>query len=353
MVETATNPNELKSSELKSPISMSKDFYKTLGVSKGASAEEIQKAYRNLARKYHPDLNPDDKTAKQKFQDVQQAYETLNDPKKKQMYDQFGSDCEQMGGGPGGGFPGGNPFGGGGGGQVPPGFEHMFGGGGGGGAGGISLEELMRQFGMGGGGNFEGAGSSGGRKRSRKQQPVPGQDVQHELEIPFRTAILGGKVSLTMNRPGGKRETIDVSIPAGIESGKTIRYRGLGDDSPNSGPKGDLLITVRVGEHESFTRQGLDLTVKVPVTIAEACLGGKIEVPSPHGTLTLTIPAGTSSGKRIRAKGQGIHAKDGTQGDLYAELMIVVPKKLSSKASELVKELGEVCDEVPRENLHF
>src|SRR5688500_2541316 len=124
---------------------MAKDYYKTLGVSKGASAEEIQKAYRNLARKYHPDLNPDDKTAKQKFQDVQQAYETLNDPKKKQMYDQFGSDYEQMGGGPGGHpFSGGNPFGGGGGGQVPPGFEHMFGGGGA--AGGITLEELMRNF---------------------------------------------------------------------------------------------------------------------------------------------------------------------------------------------------------------
>lgn len=343
MVETATSENELKSG------SMSKDYYKTLGVSRSASAEEIQKAYRNLARKYHPDLNPDDKTAKQKFQDVQQAYETLNDPKKKQMYDQFGSDYEQMGGGPGGGFQG-NPFGGGAGGaQVPPGFEHMFGGGGA--AGGISLEELMRQFGMGGGGGFEGGG--GGRKRSRRQQQVPGDDVQHELDIPFRTAVLGGKVSLTMNRPGNKRETIDVSIPAGIESGKTIRYRGLGEDSPNGGPKGDLLITVRVGEHESFTRQGLDLTVKVPVTISEACLGGKIEVPSPHGTLTLTMPAGTSSGKRIRAKGQGIHAKDGSQGDLYAEIMIVVPKKLSSKATELVKELGELIDDEPRANLHF
>lgn len=328
---------------------MSKDYYKTLGVSKGASAEEIQKAYRNLARKYHPDLNPDDKTAKQKFQDVQQAYETLNDPKKKQMYDQFGSDYEQMGGGPGGGFPGGNPFGGGGG-QVPPGFEQMFGGGGGG-AGGITLEELMKQFGMGGGGGFEGSG--GGRKRTRRQQQVPGDDVRHEVEVPFHTAVLGGKVSLKLRRPDGKSETIDASIPAGIESGKTIRLRGLGDPSPNGGPAGDLLITVRVADHESFTRQGLDLTVKVPITIAEACLGGKIEVPSPHGTITLTIPPGTSSGKRIRAKGQGIHAKDGTQGDLYAEMQIVVPKKLSTKATELVKELSDQIAELPRENLRF
>jgi DnaJ-class molecular chaperone len=328
---------------------MSKDYYKTLGVSKSASAEEIQKAYRNLARKYHPDLNPDDKTAKQKFQDVQQAYETLNDPKKKQMYDQFGSDYEQMGGGPGGNpFAGGNPFGGAGGGQVPPGFEHMFGGGGA--AGGITLEELMRQFGMGGGG-FEGGG--GGRKRSRRPQQMPGNDVRAEVDVPFRTSIMGGKVTINLRRPDGKKESIDVSIPAGIESGKTIRLRGQGDPSLNGGPAGDLLITVRVGEHDSFTRQGLDLTVKVPITIAEACLGGKIEVPSPHGTLTLTVPAGTSSGKRIRAKGQGIHAKDGTQGDLYAEMMIVVPKKLNGKASDLVKQLAEQLEEDPRAELQF
>jgi DnaJ-class molecular chaperone len=325
---------------------MSKDYYKTLGVSKSASAEEIQKAYRNLARKYHPDLNPDDKTAKQKFQDVQQAYETLNDPKKKQMYDQFGSDYEQMGGAPGGGFPGGHPFGGGGG-QVPPGFEQMFGGGG---AGGITLEELMRNFGMGGGGGFEGGG---GRKRSRRQQQVPGDDVRADVEVPFRTAVLGGKVSISLRRPDGRKESIDVSIPAGIESGKTIRLRGQGDPSPNGGPAGDLLITVRIAEHESFTRQGLDLTVKVPVTIAEACLGGKIEVPSPHGTITLTIPPGTSSGKRIRAKGQGIHAKDGTQGDLYAEVAIVVPKKLNGKTTELVKQLSEQLDDQPRAGLQF
>lgn len=331
---------------------MSKDYYKTLGVSKGASTEEIQKAYRTLARKYHPDLNPDDKTAKQKFQDVQQAYETLSDPKKKQMYDQFGSDYEQMGGGPGaGGFPGGNPFGGGGGGQVPPGFEHMFGGGGGGAAGGITLEELMKQFGMGGGG-FEGA-TGGGRKRARKPQQVPGNDVRHELEVPFRTAVLGGKVNLSLRRPDGKKESIEVTIPAGIESGKTLRLRGLGDPSPNGGAAGDLLITVRTAGHESFSRQGLDLTVKVPITIAEACLGGKIEVPSPHGTITLTIPAGTSSGKRIRAKGQGIHAKGGGQGDLYAEVMIVVPKKVNSKTTELIKELAEQLDESPRAELRF
>lgn len=327
---------------------MSKDYYKTLGVSRGASAEEIQKAYRNLARKYHPDLNPDDKTAKQKFQDVQQAYETLNDPKKKQMYDQFGSDYEQMGGGGANPFAGGNPFGGGGG-QVPPGFEHMFGGGGG--AGGVTLEELMKQFGMGGGGGFEGGG--GGRKRSRRQQQVPGEDVRADVEVPFRTAVLGGKVTITLRRPDGKKESIDVSIPAGIEAGKTMRLRGQGEPSSSGGPAGDLLITVRVNEHESFTRQGLDLTVKVPITIAEACLGGKVEVPSPHGTLTLTVPAGTSSGKRIRAKGQGIHAKDGTQGDLYAEMMIVVPKKLSSQATDLVKQLGEQLAEEPRAGLQF
>jgi DnaJ-class molecular chaperone len=320
---------------------MSKDYYKTLGVSKSASTEEIQKAYRNLARKYHPDLNPDDKTAKQKFQDVQQAYETLNDPKKKQMYDQFGSDYEQMGGG--GAGPQFHT------GQVPPGFEQMFGGAGGA-ASGITLEELMRQFGM-GGSPFGGEG--GGRRRSRRPAQEPGQDLRHELEIPFHTAVQGGKVSLRLRRPSGKTETIDVSIPAGIESGKTIRLTGQGEPSESGGPAGDLFITVRVAEHDSFSRQGLDLTVKVPITIAEACLGGKIEVPSPHGTLTLTVPPGTSSGKRIRAKGQGIHAKGGAAGDLYAEVQIVVPKKLNSKATELVNQLADHLPEDPRADLRF
>jgi DnaJ-class molecular chaperone len=334
---------------------MSKDYYEILGVNRGASTEEIQKAYRKLARKYHPDLNPDDKTAKQKFQDVQTAYETLNDPKKKQMYDQFGAGYEQMGGA----AAGGNPFAGGGG-QVPPGFEQIFGGGGnpfagggGGGAGGISLEELMRQFGgggFGGGGGFEG---NAPKRRSRKQQPVPGEDVRTDLEIPFQTAVLGGKVSLRLRRPSGTIETIDVSIPQGIEAGKTIRLRGMGEESPNGGPTGDLLITVKTTAHEFFTRDGLDLTVKVPITIAEACLGGKVDVPSPHGTLTLTVPAGTSSGKRIRAKGQGVHTKDGKQGDLYAEMMIAVPKHLSERGKTLVKELTEQLAENPREDLQF
>jgi DnaJ-class molecular chaperone len=319
---------------------MSKDYYKTLGVSRSASSDEIQKAYRNLARKYHPDLNPDDKSAKQKFQDVQQAYETLNDPKKKQMYDQFGSDYEQMAGGAGPQFTGG---------QVPPGFEQMFGGAGGA-ASGITLEELMRQFGM---GSSPFGGEGGGRRRTRRPAQEPGEDLRHELEIPFRTAIEGGKVSLRLRRPSGKTETIDVSIPAGIEAGKTLRLRGQGEPSTSGGAAGDLLITIRIAEHESFTREGLNLTVKVPITIAEALLGGKIEVPSPHGTLTLTVPAGTSSGKRIRAKGQGIHAKDGTVGDLYAEVQIVVPKKLSNKATELVKQLGDLLEDDPRENLHF
>lgn len=321
---------------------MSKDYYKTLGVSKSASAEEIQKAYRNLARKYHPDLNPDDKTAKQKFQDVQQAYETLNDPQKKRMYDQFGSDYEQMGGGGGPQFQGG---------QVPPGFEHMFGGAGGA-AGGITLEELMRQFGMGGGSPFATEGG-GGRRRTRRPVQEPGEDVRHEIEVPFRTAVEGGSVSLRIRRPNGKLETIDIKIPGGIEAGKTIRYSGQGEPSSSGGPAGDLLVTVRIAEHESFTREGLNLTVKVPITIAEACLGAKIEVPSPHGTLTLTVPPGTSSGKRIRAKGQGIRAKDGSVGDLYAEVHIVVPKKLNGKATELVKELAEQLPDDPRADLRF
>jgi curved DNA-binding protein len=210
-----------------------------------------------------------------------------------------------------------------------------------------ALEELMRQFGMGGG--FEGTG----RRRSRRPSQFPGEDVRAEIEVPFRTAVTGGKQMIKLRRPDGRQESIEVTIPAGIETGKTIRLRGQGEPSPTGGPPGDLLVTVRVGEHESFTRHGLDLTVRVPITIAEACLGGKIDVPSPHGTLTLTVPPGTSSGKKIRAKGQGIHTKDGRQGDLYAEVMIVVPKKLSSRATDLVKQLADQLEEDPRGDLHF
>ncbi|MDX1946269.1 MAG: J domain-containing protein [Pirellulaceae bacterium] len=326
---------------------MNDDYYNTLGVARGASADEIQKAYRKLARKYHPDLNPDDKAAQKKFKEVQQAYDVLSDEKKRKLYDQFGPGFEQMGSG-GPQWAGGGPqpqfdFGG----SWPPG-------GGGGGAPPIDLEEIMRQFGMGGGGGSFDFGGQPQRRRGRKQSPQPGADLRTEIDIPFQTAVTGGETSLRVQRASGKGtavETITIKIPVGIEDGKAIRLRGQGEPSPNGGPAGDLLVTVRIAPHPSFRRDGLDLVVRVPITLAEAALGGKIDIPTPHGTIALKVPAGTSSGTRLRAKGQGIKRTDGTAGDLYAEILIAIPKTIDSECQELVRKLDSRLDQDPRAEL--
>jgi DnaJ-class molecular chaperone len=327
---------------------MSEDYYKTLGVERGASADEIQKAYRKLARKHHPDLNPDDKAAQKKFKEVQTAYDVLSDEKKRKLYDQFGSNYEQVAQGGGGGGQQWSS-------QVPPGFDFGTGGGWSTGQGGQvppELEEMLRQFTGGGGmGGFEFGGNP--RRRGRRQPAAPGADVKHDLEIPFRTAVSGGEVSLRISRPGRKAETITVKIPAGIDEGQTIRLRGQGGASPNEGPAGDLLITVHIASHPSFRRDGLDLIVRVPVTLAEAALGAPVDVPTPQGTITLKIPPGTSSGRRLRAKGQGVRKGDGSVGDLYAEILITIPKTLDEKSADLVRQLDERLHQDPRSDLSW
>lgn len=304
---------------------MADDYYQLLGVSKTASPEEIQKAYRKQARKFHPDLHADKdekdrKKAKQQFQKIQQAYATLNDPEKRKMYDQFGSQYEQMGGG-------GNPFGGGGnpmgGGQFD--FSQIFGGAGGGGAGGGGFEDIFRQMG-------------GGRGQGRGPAPTKGNDIEQEITVPFAVAVLGGKHQVGFQRGDGKTERIDVTIPAGIESGKKIRLRGQGH-AGTAGP-GDLMITVDVAPHPNYARKGSNLIVDVPITILEATEGAKIDVPTPHGTVAVKVPAGTSSGKTLRLKGMGIKGKNRT-GDLLATLQIVVPDNISDHDRELLNQLSD------------
>ena len=306
---------------------MADDYYQILGVSKSASEDEIQKAYRKLARKYHPDLHADksDKEkeqAKSKFQQVQQAYDVLSDKKKRRMYDQMGPGFEQMGGQPYGGQ--GNPFGG-----MDIDLSSLFGGGrvpqGGGG-----FEQIFRQMG-------------GGGAQPQAQAPSKPESIEQEITVPFATSVLGGDHQVSFQRTNGKVETISVKIPAGIENGKKIRLRGQGAES-YSGQRGDLLIIVKVAPHPKYSRKGLNISLNVPITLAEAALGAKVDIPTPHGTVTLTIPAGTSSGKSLRLKGMGIRAKD-RKGDLIAELQMQLPKELTDDDQKLIRQLELAYDD--------
>jgi DnaJ-class molecular chaperone len=302
---------------------MAEDHYQTLGVPRTASAEDIRKAYRELARKYHPDLHPDDESAKTKFKQVQSAFDVLNDPSKREMYDRYGSSFE----GVGGGGPGGGPGGGWGGGPFP--------GGGGGfpGGGEIDLESLFG--GAGGFGDLFGAGRSrpGGRGRKRSTQ-LPGEDVTARIDVPFRLAIDGGKTDVRVDRDG-KVETITVTIPQGLPDGGRMRLRGQGLPGSGGGPAGDLLLEVRVEPHPVFRRDGDTLEVTLPVTLSEALAGAKVDVPTPWGTIALRIPPATSSGRKLRAAGMGVRHANGATGDLIAEVQIVLPTDAAAAAGLL------------------
>ena len=302
---------------------MADDYYQVLGVARDASEDEIQKAYRKQARKYHPDLHADKddqerKRVKERFQQIQHAYDVLSDPQKRQMYDQFGPQFEQMGGAAGGQ----SPFG--------PGGQNPFG------PGGIDLGDL---FGGGrGGGGFEDMLRQMGGQRQTQAPPARGQDIEQQITIPFAVAVLGGKHQVVLQRPSGKQDRLDVTIPAGMESGKKIRLRGQGFPGPGGGNNGDLLIKVDIAPHPVFNRKGLNLMIDVPITILEAARGAKIDLATPHGTVSLKVPAGTSSGKTLRLKGMGI--KSGTRsGDLLANLLIVVPDEISD---DDLKALGQL-----------
>jgi DnaJ-class molecular chaperone len=313
---------------------MEDDYYKVLGVKRDASQKEIQRAYRDLARKLHPDMNPGDKKAKEKFQRVQQAYDVLNDAEKREMYDRYGSSFQSAGGG-GGGPRQANPFAGGAGFEEFD-FSQLFGG-----RPPEGYADIFRQF-------------TGGRGQGRRRSaPQRGADLQHELEVPFRTAITGGEVALHVRRPDGRTESITVKIPAGIEDGKKIRLREQGDADPAGGPNGDLLITVHVAPHPCYQRRGNDLIVTVPVTLAEAAAGAKVDVPTPKGVITLTVPPNSSSGRRLRAKGLGIAPAKGPTGDLFAELRIMLPKQFDDAALEQIRELDQKYPLQPRTELQW
>jgi DnaJ-class molecular chaperone len=285
-------------------------------------------------------MNPDDATAKKKFQEVQSAFEVLSDEEKRKKYDQYGADFESVGAGRGG-------YGGGpqwryttsSGPQTYP----------------FDVNDLGDLFGRGGedastGGFAEFFRNVGGRSR-RQARAARGNDLRHELTVPFATSVLGGEAALMVQRADGNVESIKVKIPAGIEDGKKIRLRGQGEPGEGSGPAGDILLTIHVSPHPQFRRAGNRLEVRVPVTLAEAAQGAKVDVPTPQGTITLTVPPNTSSGKKLRVKGQGL--KTNPPGDLFAEIQIVLPENLSSQDRETLSDVSGRYSQNPRSELRW
>ncbi len=307
-----------------------RDLYHVLGVSRSASESEIKSAYRKLARELHPDVNkaPD---AQRRFEEVVEAYEILSDPEKRGRYDRFGTADPAAAG-----------FGGGGGRSGTYTWSNV----GGAPGGGMSAEDVgsifEEVFGVGGGGGFGGPrGARPGRAGARSHAPPRrGRDVEHEIHVSFLTAIQGGREALRVRR-GGETRSIDVTIPPGIEEGRKLRVRGEGEPSPGGGPPGALLLTVHVGEHPHFRRDGLDLSIEVPISVTEAILGTTVRVPLPRGSVEMKIPPGTSSGTRLRVRGRGIVPKVGAPGDFHVVPRIVPPRTLTDDERAHVEALAQ------------
>ena len=334
-----------------------RDYYEILGVGRDASADQIRSAYRKLARQLHPDVNKAPDAAK-RFSEVQEAYDVLSDQEKRKGYDQFGhAGVGAAGGQPRGGSEGWGPFGAGGPGRtratwtnVGPGdfeggdfssiFEEMFGRNPGGGA-----------AGGGGGGSPFGGGfdprAGAGATRARQAQPQRGEDVEHTITITFMTAALGGTEQIRIGAGDGGGSTINVKIPPGIESGAKLRIKGKGRPGPMGGPAGDLILTVEVGNHPYFRREGLDLLVDLPISIAEAVLGATVTAPllAPPGakaSVELKVPPGSSCGRKLRVRGKGIANSAGKTGDYYAVVQIIATsaKDLSEQHRKMIHELS-------------
>lgn len=314
---------------------MAVDYYKTLGVARSASEDEIRKAYKKLARENHPDVKPNDPAAAERFKQASEAYEVLSDAEKRKQYDQFGAAWKHAGQA-GGAYPGGRPFSGG---RAPDvDLGDIFGGG----AGGVDLEDIF-------GGMFGGGARPG---RSRAPRPQRGGDIQTEITVPFQLSAQGGTYDVHLGREAGA-ETLSVKIPPGIRDGGVIRLAGQGQPGQAGGEPGDLLITIHVAPHPYFRREGHDVLLDVPLTITEASLGAKVDVPTLlEGWVTLSIPPGTPSGAKLRLKGKGFpNPKTHEPGDQYAVVKIVPPKDPDEPVRKLLQELAERSHEAPRRGL--
>jgi len=369
------------------------DYYELLGVPRKAPLKEIRQAYRKLARKYHPDLNPGDKSSEEKFKKVQEAYDVLSDTKKRQMYDQFGFDADRVQQGAGGGGAG-----------QGPGVNVDFSGFDFGGSGGTSFRDLFSQFFRGGGG----AESAGPMQE-------PGSDLEYRVEIGFWDAVRGAvkkitvmrldtcptchgsgatgntkqvcpdcggtgqqtrtsgnmRFNVTCPRCGGtghlrntcktcggegrvrRADTIDVRIPPGMQTGSRVRVPGKGNVGTLGAPPGDLYIILDVQPHPFFERRGDDIYTRVPISVSEAALGAKIEVPTIDGRAVLRVPPGSSSGRmlRLREKGVPLARTPSRRGDQYVELQVMVPDAVDERVRTLLKELAQLAPEDPRRDL--
>ncbi|MGZ4526817.1 MAG: DnaJ C-terminal domain-containing protein [Mycobacterium sp.] len=305
---------------------MSRDYYEVLGVSREATVDQIQQAFRTLARKYHPDVNKD-QAAEDRFKEINEAYQVLSDPQTRKRYDRFGEDFrripedfdERVGAGVGGfgaGGPSGTRV------RFGPGF-----GGGFGGPGGINVEDLFGDI-------FGGSGRFG---------PIPGADQEAELELTVEEAFRGGRRQIAL----GDR-TYMVNIPAGVIDGQRIRLAGEGGRGSGDAPAGDLYLVVRIKPHPRFRLDGRDIIVDLPVSPWEAVLGATVAVRTPAGEAKVKVPRGSSTGRRLRLRGEGMPNPRGRNGDLYAEIKVVVPPKPTARERELFEQLAAESTFDPR-----
>ena len=320
-----------------------RDPYTVLGVAKGATSADVKKAYRRLAKLYHPDQSKDPK-AKDRFAEVGSAYEILGDEKKRGSFDRGEIDAEGKpkfqgfegfsGANSGGGRPGGFE-----------GFEFNFGGGGSPrGRSGFDASDIFSDLFSGGGAGARGGGRSGG---FGGQAAPRGEDVQATAYVPLSESVHGGKVRVTL--PTGRE--LEVSVPPGIEDGKQIRLKGQGQPGSRGSQAGDALITVHIARHPHFRVEGNDLRLDLPITLYEAVLGGKVNVPTLEGKVEITIPAGSDGSRTLRLRGKGRLAGIGTRGDLLVALRIVLPADAPAMLGESAKEMAETKPYDPRKTL--
>jgi curved DNA-binding protein len=328
-----------------------KDYYSTLGVAKSATEKDIKQAFRKLARKYHPDVNPGDKSAESRFKEINEAYEVLGDPEKRKKYDELGANWrayEQAGAGAGGFDP--SQFGG---------FNVHFGGGPSGGYRTMTEDEMREMFGDSNpfsdffqtffGGATMGGGAEGTRRgrTSRGRAGREGRDVEHELELGLEDAYHGTTQRLTLKHDGHSR-TVDVRIPAGVTDGSRVRVSGEGEHGSGGAKSGDLYLRIRLAPHPQFERKGRDLYVRVPVPLTTAVLGGEAEVQTLSGkSLRLRIPPTTQNQQVFRLKGHGMpplgkSGKSGEHGDLYATVDVQLPKELTPEQRKHFEELKKL-----------